>query len=87
MDVSVNKHKKKKWGRVTWSFGVYNLYNRQNPYFLYFARNQYGVQQLKQVSLFRLIPSISYSFKFDFRNVSDIFKDDAELEEFEKQQQ
>jgi len=87
MDVSVNKHKKKKWGRVTWSFGVYNLYNRQNPYFLYFARNQYGVQQLKQVSLFRLIPSISYSFKFDFRNVNDIFKDDAELEEFEKQQQ
>lgn len=87
MDVSVNKHKKKKWGRVTWSFGVYNLYNRQNPYFLYFARNQYGVQQLKQVSLFRLIPSISYSFKFDFRNINDIFKDDAELEEFEKQQQ
>jgi hypothetical protein len=87
MDVSVNKHKKKKWGRVTWSFGVYNLYNRQNPYFLYFARNDFGVQQLKQVSLFRLIPSISYSFKFDFRNVNDIFKDDAELEEFEKQQQ
>jgi hypothetical protein len=87
MDVSVNKHKKKKWGRVTWSFGVYNLYNRQNPYFLYFARNDFGVQQLKQVSLFRLIPSISYSFKFDFRNVNDIFKDDEELEEFEKQQQ
>jgi hypothetical protein len=45
------------------------------------------VQQLKQVSLFRLIPSISYSFKFDFRNINDIFKDDEELEEFEKQQQ
>jgi len=87
MDVSVNKHKKKKWGRVTWSFGVYNIYNRQNPYFLYFVRNDFGVQQLKQVSLFRLIPSISYSFKFDFRNINDIFKDDEELEEFEKQQQ
>lgn len=87
MDININKHKKKKWGRVTWSAGVYNLYSRQNPYFLYFSRNSYGVQQLKQVSLFRFIPSISYSFKFDFKNFKEIFKDDEELEAFEKQQQ
>jgi hypothetical protein len=86
MDISVNKHKKKKWGRVTWSAGVYNLYSRQNPYFLYFSKNQAGVTQLKQVSLFPFIPSISYNFKFDFRNFKEIFKDDEELEEFEKQQ-
>ncbi|MCC6369671.1 MAG: TonB-dependent receptor [Bacteroidia bacterium] len=86
MDVSINRHKKKKWGKVTWSFGVYNLYARQNPYFLYFATNQYGIKQLKQVSLFRFIPSVSYNFKFDFRNFKEIFKDDEEIEEFEKQQ-
>jgi hypothetical protein len=86
LDISVNRHKKKKWGRVTWSVGAYNVYGRQNPYFVYFSTNQYGRKQLKQVSLFVFIPTISYSFKFDFRNFKDIFKDDEELEEFEKQQ-
>ncbi|MES2837051.1 MAG: TonB-dependent receptor plug domain-containing protein [Bacteroidota bacterium] len=86
-DFSVNRHKKKKWGRVTWSAGVYNLYSRKNPYFLYFSTNQYGRKQLKQVSLFPLIPTISYNFKFDFKNFKEIFKDDLELEEFEKQQE
>jgi hypothetical protein len=83
MDVSVNKHKKKKWGRVTWSYGVYNVYARQNPYFLYFSNNKYGRKQLTQVSIFTFIPSISYNFKFDFRNYKEIFKDDEELSEFE----
>ncbi len=87
MDLSINKHKKKKWGRVTWSVGAYNLYSRQNPYFLYFSNNQYGRKQLTQVSLFPFIPSISYNFKFDFRNFKEIFKDDEELNEFENYEQ
>lgn len=86
MDISINRHKKKKWGRVTWSFGAYNVYSRQNPYFLYFKTNNLGVTQLRQVSLFPFIPSISYNFKFDFKNFKEIFKDDEELEEFENQQ-
>lgn len=87
LDFSINRHKKKKWGRVTWSAGVYNLYSRQNPYFLYFSTNSYGRKQLKQVSLFPLIPNVSWSFKFDFKNFKEIFKDDEELEEFEREQQ
>lgn len=86
LDLSINRHKKKKWGRVTWSFGVYNLYNRQNPYFLYFSSNSYGRKQLKQVSLFQMIPNVSWAFKFDFKNFKEIFKDDEELEEFDKEQ-
>lgn len=85
LDVSVNRHKKKKWGMVTWSAGVYNLYSRQNPYFLYFRNTPTGRKQLVQVSLFPLIPSVSWSFKFDFRNIKEIFKDDAEIEEFENE--
>lgn len=87
LDFSINRHKKKKWGRVTWSAGAYNVYARQNPYFLYFSTNAYGRKQLKQVSLFRMIPTISWSFKFDFRNFKEIFKDDEELEEFERAQE
>jgi hypothetical protein len=84
LDLSVNRHKKKKWGRVTWSYGVYNAYARRNPYFLYFSNNAFGRKQLKQVSLFAFVPSISYNFKFDFRNFKEIFKDDEELAEFEE---
>lgn len=87
LDVSINRHKKKKWGRVTWSAGVYNLYSRQNPYFLYFSTNSYGRKQLKQVSLFPLIPNVSWTFKFDFKNFKEIFKDDEELEAFEREQE
>jgi len=86
LDVSINRHKKKKWGRVTWSAGVYNLYSRQNPYFLYFRNNASGRKQLIQVSLFPFIPSVSWAFKFDFKNFKEVFKDDEELEEFEKEQ-
>jgi len=85
LDFSVNRHKKKKWGRVTWSAGVYNLYSRQNPYFVYFRNTPTGRKQLIQVSLFPLIPSISWNFKFDFKNFKEIFKDDEELEEFEQE--
>lgn len=64
LDVGVNLHKKKaKWER-TWSFGVYNLYSRQNPFYLYFSYDEAGDRRLTQISLFPLIPSFSYSFKF-----------------------
>lgn len=65
LDVGFNFHKEKKWGEATWSFGVYNAYNRQNPFFLeygYTIGNDNKV--LKQISLFPILPSISYSFKF-----------------------
>ena len=59
----VNMHKQKKRGVRTWSFGVYNSYNRNNPFYLYFEE-QANERVLKQVSLFPLLPSISYAFKF-----------------------
>jgi len=80
MDLGMNFHKQKKYGTRTWSFSIYNVYNRQNPFMLmwgtkggdYFYNPGTGqnVQQtplqtvLKQFSLFPLIPSVSYSYKF-----------------------
>lgn len=52
------------------TFSVYNAYNRRNVYFIYFEqvqdpkRPQLTVLRAKQVSLFPLIPSITYNFKF-----------------------
>lgn len=67
LDISANFHKQKKWGIRTWRIGVYNAYSRQNPFFLYFDTvSEHGgpKEVLKQVSLFPIIPSISFSFEF-----------------------
>jgi len=63
VDLGVNIHTKKKRGERTWSFGLYNAYSRQNPFYLYFGfeNNQ---RVLKQISLFPILPSFSYNFKF-----------------------
>jgi hypothetical protein len=63
LDVGANFRKKTKWGERTWNVSIYNLYNRKNPYYYFF--DQVGSQTvLKQQSLFPIIPSVSYSFKF-----------------------
>ncbi|HNQ69441.1 MAG TPA: TonB-dependent receptor [Bacteroidales bacterium] len=63
LDVSANFHKDKKWGERTWSVGLYNAYSRQNPFYLYFGYDN-NKRVLKQISLFPIIPSVRYSFKF-----------------------
>jgi len=55
--------------KSSWSFSVYNAYSRKNPYFLYFDQTGSAFAgtlkvQAKQVSLFPVIPSVTYNFKF-----------------------
>ncbi len=55
--------------RSNWNFAVYNLYNRKNPYFIYFGNDgdlSSGKLQIKayQVSLFPILPSITWNFEF-----------------------
>jgi hypothetical protein len=70
LDVGIQFHKKKKWGERTWELSVYNVYNRHNPYFYTTAGIGYNSEksiynnQLKKVTLFPIIPSITYSIKF-----------------------
>jgi hypothetical protein len=64
LDIGFNWHKKTKWGQRTWNISVYNAYSRQNPFFLYLSQNELGQRRINQVSLFPIIPSISYQFKF-----------------------
>jgi len=63
LDIGANFRKKTKWGERTWNISIYNAYNRQNPYY-YFFDYVGNATVLKQQSLFPLIPSVSYSFKF-----------------------
>ena len=69
MDISVNFHKQKKHGVRTWNISVYNLYNRQNPFMIY-PKTEYNSSTgesytgLYQRSLFPILPSVSYIYKF-----------------------
>ena len=52
------------------TFSIYNAYDRRNAYFVYFepmrnpATDQINGFQAQQVSLFPIIPSVTYNFKF-----------------------
>lgn len=65
LDVGANFTKRKPKGTRTVSLGVYNLYNQANPFFLFFKRNSNNQVALHQLTLFPIIPSVSYSFVFD----------------------
>jgi len=72
MDLSAiltpKKNNKRKW-KSEWVFSVYNAYSRQNPYFVYFDQtgspyNGTLTIQAKQVSIFPVIPAVTWNFKF-----------------------
>ncbi|WP_426492706.1 TonB-dependent receptor [Hymenobacter sp. 102] len=52
------------------TFSIYNAYNRRNPYFVYFDQvkdeqtDEVVSFRARQVSLFPVIPSVTYNFKF-----------------------
>ena len=65
---------RKGWGsrfvyQGEWVFAVYNVYSRLNPFFIYLD-NEGSLQQgslkiqAKKVSLFPIIPSVTWNFKF-----------------------
>jgi hypothetical protein len=61
--------KKERRIKSSWVFSVYNLYNRMNPYFIYFAQEGSPAAgnlniQAKQVSLFPILPSVTWNFRF-----------------------
>ncbi|WNB17585.1 TonB-dependent receptor [Marivirga arenosa] len=63
-DFGITRHKEKDWGSSSWTISVYNLYNRQNPFFINTTTNSIGETSFNQISLFQLIPSFTYNFKF-----------------------
>ncbi|MES2430853.1 MAG: TonB-dependent receptor [Bacteroidota bacterium] len=65
---SPKKNEKRKW-KTEWVFSIYNVYNRKNPYFIYFDQTGSPYDgtlkvQGKQVSLFPILPAVTWNFKF-----------------------
>ncbi len=63
------RSKPRKW-QGSWTFSVYNAYNRKNPYFLYVDNSGTtggtgGItMKVMQVYILPILPSITYNFKF-----------------------
>ena len=73
MDLGMNFYKEKKHGTSVWNISVYNVYNRLNPFLVmpdeHFEWDDVTGEPktwpvLKQISIFPIIPSVSYTFKF-----------------------
>jgi len=66
----------KKRMKGSWTFSIYNVYSRQNPYLVYLdvkGNIGTGVElKVKQVSIFPILPSITYNFKINKRNFETI---------------
>jgi hypothetical protein len=74
MDVSItldeNLRKKRMW-KGSWTFSIYNLYGRKNPYSIFYRKDasiqminkdQYAIYKLSVIGV--PVPSITYNFKF-----------------------
>jgi hypothetical protein len=64
LDIGVQFHKKLKRSERTFELSAYNVYSRQNPFFYYVGNDNQGNRRLRQVSLFPIIPSVSWTWKF-----------------------
>lgn len=69
------KEKPNKRFKSNWNFSIYNLYNRENPYALYFREirdsdlekfpnAQVGNTAAFQTTLFKIIPAVTWNFEF-----------------------
>jgi hypothetical protein len=61
--------KKKRWLKGYWVFSFYNIYSRMNPYFYYYDQEGNAAEgtlkvSARQVSLFPIIPSVTWNVNF-----------------------
>jgi hypothetical protein len=69
LDLNFRIHKKYPKIETFWNFGIFNVYNRRNPYFL-FLRADYSVDpnspeiKVRRMSLLPILPEVNFGFKF-----------------------
>jgi hypothetical protein len=63
MDVGLVYTMFPKWGEADLTLSVYNAYNRRNAFFIFFEQQDNRIAA-NQVTLFPILPSITFNFKF-----------------------
>ncbi len=64
MDIGIQFEKKEKKYTRIFELSVYNVYNRWNPFFYYIDSDILGNSKLMQISLFPILPSVSWTWQF-----------------------
>ncbi|MCB9239624.1 MAG: TonB-dependent receptor [Flavobacteriales bacterium] len=64
LDFGVHYHKTTGNAKETWSFTVYNAYNRQNVYYVNSTVNTSGTVTFHPISILPILPSINYAIRF-----------------------
>lgn len=65
LDLGLNIYRKKKKGRMgIWNIGIYNAYCQRNPTIAWSEWSEGSWVKIRQLSLFPIIPSFSYTYKF-----------------------
>ena len=65
INLTLTPEKKNKKIESSWVFGIYNLYDRDNASSIIFRRNNETLKnEAVQISIFGIIPSVTYNFKF-----------------------
>ena len=65
LDLGINFHYHGHFPNLmhTWNISAYNAYNRMNPFLIYQTADDNGKLQLTKMTLFPIIPSISYTLQ------------------------
>lgn len=64
MDVNYSRFGTNSVGRWVMSMGLYNAYNRLNPYYVVPGYNENGLRVVRQITLFPIIPSFTFRQEF-----------------------
>lgn len=67
LDIGINYYRKKnaKGRQGIWNFTIFNVYNNHCPFFVYpDVSEKTGKRILSQISLFPILPSFTYTYKF-----------------------
>jgi hypothetical protein len=59
LDLSLHYNNHNRWGKYTWSFDIFNAYNRKNPIYMYYIDTS-----IKYANLLPIIPSVTYTLRF-----------------------
>ncbi len=64
LDLTAQFTKQIKWGKRTARLGLFNVYNRRNPMYVYPQIDSNGTIRWKRLTLLQLVPDFSYGIRF-----------------------